>query len=127
MATIMTTSEKAIIIEPDWGKIKEVKMKLGGLKKKKIMVASICCLNDKFLKIKELTDKLKYLKIFHDGKEEDFNNMLLAFELRDRSDIAYTSIFDNRSIADCYNKYVFKDFPSNVLISRREESYRQEL
>ena len=60
MATIMTTSEKAIIIEPDWERIKEVKMKLGKLKRKKIMVASICCLNDKFLKIKELTNKLNY-------------------------------------------------------------------
>ena len=125
MATIMTTSEKAIIIEPDWERIKEVKMKLGKLKRKKIMVASICCLNDKFLKIKELTDKLNYLKIFHDGREEDFNNMLSVFELRERNDVMYIEGgLDNRSIADCYQKYFFKTFPrtfSSVFSSGKEE------
>ncbi len=126
MTTIMTTSERAIIIEPDWGKIKEVKMKLGVLKKKKIMVANICCLNDKFLKIKELTDKLKYLKIFHDGKEEDFNNMISVFGMRERNDVMYIKGgLENRSIADCYQQYFFKTFP--FTISRREESFGQEL
>ena len=125
MATIMTTSERAIIIEPDWEGIREAKIKLGVLKKRKIIIASIRCLNDKFLKIKELTDKLNYLKIFHDGREEDFNNMLSVFELRERNDVMYIEGgLDNRSIADCYQKYFFKTFPrtfSSVFSSGKEE------
>lgn len=133
MATIiytpsfMTILGKAIIIEPDWKKIKEVKIKLGSLKKKEIMIASIHCLNDKFLKIKELTEKPSYLKIFHDGKEEDFNNMLSVFEIQERKDkdVMYINgAFDNRSIADCYQKYFFKFFPrtfSSVFSSGKEE------
>ena len=125
MATIMTTSERAIIIEPDWEGIREAKIKLGVLKKRKIIIASIRCLNDKFLKIKELTDKLNYLKIFHDGREEDFNNMLSVFELRERNDVMYIEGgLDDRSIADCYQKYFFKTFPrtfSSVFSSGKEE------
>lgn len=128
MATIITTSERAIIIEPDWEKIKEVKIKLGKLKKKKIMVTSIHCLNDKFLKIKELTEKPSYLKIFHDGREEDFNNMLSVFELHERNDVMYIEGgLDNRSIADCYQKYFFKSFLTATTVSMREDSMFQEL
>mgnify|MGYP001568521724 FL=1 len=139
MATIMTTSEKAIIIEPDWARIKEVKMKLGKLKKRKIIIVNIHNIARQFLnnesilieKLKELINSpnyLNYLKIFHDCTKEDFNGMLLAFSLHGRDDLKYIGgELKERNIADSYKEYVFKDFHSNSLISKKEGSYKEEL
>ena len=66
-------------------------------------------LNNDFLQIKELIEKSNYLKIFHDGKKEDVDNMIFAFSLRERCDINYIEgVLDKRNIADCYNKYILK-------------------
>ena len=138
--TIMATLHTAIIVDLDWEKIKKVKTELGSLKKRKIIVVNIHDLARQFLnnelilieKMKELINNpryLNYLKIFHDCTKEDFNGMVLAFSLHGRDDLKYIGgELKERSIRDCYNEYVFKDFPSNSLISKREGScYKEEL
>jgi len=117
----------AIIIEPNWREVEKVKITLGRLKKKKIIVINIHCLSDKFLKIKELISNLNdgYLKIFHKGKEENFNNMISTFSLHGRSDIVYRDSLDSRSIADCYNEYIYKSIP--VTFSMREGTRFQKI
>jgi len=136
---IVYTSHTAIIIEPNWKKVEEVKTKLGKLKERKIIVVNVHdlgrqFLNNKLTPIKELKELINnpcyfnYLKIFHDCTEEDFNAMLSAFSLHERNDLRYIGgELGKRNIADCYNEYFFKYFLSNVLISNREESYGQEL
>ena len=136
---IVYTSHTAIIIEPNWKKVEEVKTKLGKLKERKIIVVNIHDLSRQFLnneltpieKLKELINNpcyINYLKIFHNCKEEDFSAMLSAFSLHGRDDLRHiTGELGNRNMADCYNEYFFKHFPSNVLISNREGTYGQEL
>ena len=138
MAT-MTIPFGAIIIEPSWKKVKEIKIKLGKLKERKIIIVNIhdltrqflnneLILIEKLIKLINNPDYLNYLKIFHDCTKEDFNGMLLAFSLHGRDDLKYIGgELEERSIRDCYNEYVFKDFPSNSLISKREGSYKEEL
>ena len=138
MAT-MTIPFGAIIIEPSWKKVKEIKIKLGKLKERKIIIVNIhdltrqflnneLILIEKLIKLINNPDYLNYLKIFHDCTKEDFNGMLLAFSLHERDDLKYIGgELKERSIRDCYNEYVFKDFPSNSLISKREGSYKEEL
>jgi|SRR3989338_1919762 len=129
----------AIIIEPSLEKAKEVKAKLGKLKERKIIIINIHDLARQFLnneltpieKLRELindSNYSNYLKIFHNCTKEDFDGMLLAFSLYERDDVDYISgELGFRNIADCYNKYFFKDFPSNVLVSKRDGSYGHEL
>ena len=136
---IVYTSHTAIIIEPNWKKVEEVKTKLGKLKERKIIVVNIHDLSRQFLnneltpieKLRELindSNYSNYLKIFHNCTKEDFDGMLLAFSLYERDDVDYISgELGFRNIADCYNKYFFKDFPSNVLVSKRDGSYGHEL
>ena len=138
MAT-MTIPFGAIIIEPSWKKVKEIKIKLGKLKERKIIIVNIhdltrqflnneLILIEKLIKLINNPDYLNYLKIFHDCTKEDFNGMLLAFSWHERDDLKYIGgELKERSIRDCYNEYVFKDFPSNSLISKREGSYKEEL
>lgn len=136
---IVYTSHTAIIIEPNREKAKEVKIKLGKLKERKIIIVNIHYLSRQFLnnelipieKTKELINNpryLNYLKIFHDCPKEDFDAMLLAFSLHERDDLKHISgELEKRNITDCYNEYIFRDFSSNVLISKREGSYKEEL
>ena len=138
MAT-MTIPFGAIIIEPSWKKVKEIKIKLGKLKERKIIIVNIHDLTRQFLnnelilieKLKELInnpDYLNYLKIFHDCTKEDFNGMLLAFSWHERDDLKYIiGDLEKRNLEDCYREYIFKDFHSNPLISKREGSYKEEL
>lgn len=137
--TIIAISHTAIIVEPSWKKVKEIKIKLGKLKERKIIIINIhdltrqllnneLILIGKLIKLINNPDYLNYLKIFHDCTKEDFNGMLLAFSLHERDDLKYIGgELKERNIADCYNEYIFKDFPSNVLISKREGSYKEEL
>ena len=129
----------AIIIEPNWEEVNKVKIKLDKLKKRKIIIINIHDLARQFLnnelilieKLKELINNsnyLNYLKIFHDGTKEDFNGMLLVFSLHGRDDLKYIiGDLEKRNLADCYREYIFKDFHSNPLISKREGSYKEEL
>ena len=134
---IVYTSHTAIIIEPNWKKVEEVKTKLGKLKERKIIVVNVHdlgrqFLNNKLTPIKELKELINnpcyfnYLKIFHDCKEEDFSAMLSAFSLHGRDDLKHISgELGNRKMADCYNEYFFKLIPTTV--SMKEGLRFQEL
>ena len=139
---IVNVPHTAIIIEPNWKKVEEVKIKLGKLKKRKIIIVNIHDLARQFLnnelilieKLKELINNpnylnyLNYLKIFHDCTEEDFNGMLSAFSLHERDDLKYIGgELKERNIADRYKEYVLKNLHSPSLISKREGSYKEDL
>lgn len=110
---MVTLKIKARIVEPNFDRFKEVKKVLGRLRKAKIVIINIWCINNQnlFLKIKKLINDQNYLKIFHGGNEKVFDNMVISFCLQNRKDIVYVNDeLERRKLADCYQKYTFKSF-----------------
>lgn len=94
MITSQTILKKnaAIIIDSDENRANNVKRILKGAGIKNIAIIDICCLNSQFAQIKELLMvNHTYLKIFHSGSEENFNNMIKVFNLENRKDLAYVN------------------------------------
>lgn len=105
----------AVIIEPNFQKIIEVKRILGKLSRLRIAIINMYCFNNNFLEIRSLLKDDTCLKIFHGGSETNFNNMVESLSAKDRKDVKYIKDkLGSKNVAKCYLNYLFQPFTPTV-------------
>jgi len=113
---MIISEEKSIIIELN-RQMERAKKILKKTRIKNVAIVNILCLNqtEQFMQIKKLAADHALPKIFHGGNIKMFENMIEAFDLKDRKDFLYVDSLKVSKIVISYWNYRFGIFPPTVL------------